>query len=123
MAMSKERKNLQAKLRRKYKWSTNTDYGRGVILGKQNASEHKDRRSGGKYVTDLYFNMSGWATRKSLSGDKNVREIQMTLNKYKEHQGHHEFYATLWATISFEELELIYNIAKAAREEIKEEIK
>lgn len=38
MAMSKERKNLQAKLRKKYKWSTNTDYGRGVILGKQNAS-------------------------------------------------------------------------------------
>lgn len=123
MAMSKERKNLQAKLRRKYKWSTNTDYGRGVILEKQNASEHKCRQSDGKYVTDLYFNMSGWTTRKSLSGDKNVREIQMTLNKYKEHQGHHEFYATLWAGISFEELELIYNIAKAAREEIKEEIK
>lgn len=28
MAMSKERKNLQAKLRKKYKWSTNTDYER-----------------------------------------------------------------------------------------------
>lgn len=123
MAMSKERKNLQAKLRRKYKWSTNTDHGRGVLLGKQNASEHKDRRSDDKYITDLYFGMSGWATRKSLSGDKNVREIQITLNKYKEHQGHYEFYATLWATISFEELELIYNLAKAAREEIKEETK
>lgn len=123
MAMSKERKNLQAKLRRKYKWSTNTDYGRGVILEKQNASKHKDRRSDGKYVTDLYFGMSGCATRKSLSGDKNVREIQINLNKYKENQGHHEFYASLCAMISFEELELIYNIAKAAREEIKEETK
>lgn len=123
MAMSKERKNLQAKLRRKYKWSTNTDYGRGVILEKQNASEHKDRRSDGKYVTDLYFGMSGCATRKSLSGDKNVREIQINLNKYKENRGHYEFYASLGAMISFEELELIYNIAKAAREEIKEETK
>lgn len=123
MAMSRKRKNLQAKLRKKYKWSTNTDYGRGVILGKQNASEHKCRQSDGKYVTDLYVSMSGWATRKSLSGDKNVREIQMTLNKYKEHQGQHEFYASLGAMISFEELELIYNIAKAAREEIKEETK
>lgn len=124
MAMSKERKNLQAKLRRKYKWSTNTDYGRGVILEKQNASEHIDYRSDGKYVTDLYFCMSGCATRKSLSGDKNVREIQINLNKYKEkNQGHYEFYASLGAMISFEELELIYNIAKAAREEIKEETK
>lgn len=123
MTMSKERKNLQAKLRRKYKWSTNTDYGRGVVLEKQNASEHKDRRSGGKYVTDLYFSMSGCATRKSLSGDKNVSEIQINLNKYKEHQGQHEFYASLGAMISFEELELVYNIAKAAREEIKEETK
>lgn len=34
MAMSKERKNLQAKLRRKYKWSTDTDYRRGVVLEK-----------------------------------------------------------------------------------------
>ena len=123
MAMSKERKNLQAKLRRKYKWSTNTDSGRGVILAKQNASEHKDRRSDGKYVTDLYFGMSGCATRKSLSGDKNVREIQINLNKYKGNQGHYEFYASLGAMISFEELELIYNIAKSAREEIKEETK
>lgn len=123
MAMSKERKSLQAKLRNKYKWSTNTDYGRGVILGKQNASEHKDRQSGGKYVTDLYFSMSGCATRRSLSGDKNVREIQINLNKYRERQGQHEFYASLGAMISFEELELIYNIAKAAREEIKEETK
>lgn len=123
MSMSKERKSLQAKLRNKYKWSTTTDYGRGAILGKRNASEHKDRQSGGKYVTDLYFNVSGWATRKKLSGNKDVREIQMTLNKYKEHQGHREYYATLWTSISFEELELIYNIAKAAREEIKEETK
>lgn len=124
MAMSKERKNLQAKLRRKYKWSTNTDYGRGVILGKQNASEHKDRRSDGKYVTDLYFSMSGCATRKSLSGDKNVREIQINLNRYIEHQGRPiEFCKCLGVMISFEELELIYNIAKAAREEIKEETK
>lgn len=123
MAMSKERKNLQAKLRRKYKWSTNTDYGRGIVLEKQNASEYKDRRSNDKYVTDLYFGMSGCATRRSLSGDKNVREIQINLNKYRERQGQHEFYASLGAMISFEELELIYNIAKAAREEIKEETK
>lgn len=113
MAMSNKRKNLQAKLRRKYKWSTNTDYGRGIVLEKQNASEYKDRRSNDKYVTDLYFGMSGCATRRSLSGDKNVREIQINLNKYKEHQGHYEFYACLGAMISFEELELIYNIAKA----------
>lgn len=123
MAMSKERKNLQAKLRRKYKWSTNTDYGRGFVLEKQNVSEYKDRRSGGKYITDLYLSMSGCATRKSLSGDKNVREIQINLNKYKENQGHYELYTSLGAMISFEELELIYNIAKAAREEIKEETK
>lgn len=123
MAMSKKRKNLQAKLRRKYKWSTNTDYGRGIVLEKQNASEYKDRRSNDKYVTDLYFNMSGCATRRSLSGDKNVREIQINFNKYRERQGQLEFYASLGTMISFEELELIYNIAKSAREEIKEETK
>lgn len=86
MAMSKERKNLQAKLRRKYKWSTNTDYGRGVILGKQNASRHKVSRSNDEYVTDLYFSMSDFMTRRSLSGDKDVREVRIHLNKYIEHR-------------------------------------
>lgn len=68
MVMSKKRKNLQAKLRRKYKWSTNTDYGRGVVLEKRNASEHKDRwliRSNGNY--DM---MSGKAAKsKTFYGD------------------------------------------------------
>ena len=59
---------------------------------------------------------------KSLSGDKNVREIRLHFNKYIEHQGQHKLETCLGAMISFEELELIYNIAKAAREEIKEEL-
>ena len=122
MSMSKTRKNLQDKLRRKFKWSTNTDYGRGFVLEKLNASESKVPRSDDKYVTDIYFNMSDFATRKSLSGDKNVREIRLHFNKYIEHQGQHKLETCLGAMISFEELELIYNIAKAAREEIKEEL-
>ena len=122
MSMSKIRKNLQAKLRRKFKWSTNTDYGRGFGLEKLNASESKVPRSDDKYVTDIYFNMSDFATRKSLSGDKNVREIRLHFNKYIEHHGQHKLETCLGVMISFEELELIYNIAKAAREEIKEEL-
>lgn len=116
MNMSKERKNLQAKLRRKYKWSTDTDYGRGVLLEKFKASSSK------RCSTDIYLNVSGCQTRKSLSGDKNAREISLSLFQYKNDEKE-SFVHSIGAMLTFEELELIYNIAKANREEIKEEMK
>lgn len=40
MKMTKKRKSLQDKLRRKFKWKTNTNYNRGTILNKPDALTH-----------------------------------------------------------------------------------
>lgn len=114
MNMSKERKNMQVKLRRKYKWSTNTDYRRGAVLEKYNASSSKS------HSTDIYFNVLGCQTRESLLGNKNAREINLALLRYKNDEKG-TFENSLGVMLTFEELELMYNIAKAYREEVKKE--
>ena len=45
MSMSKIRKSIQAKLRRKFKWSTNTDYNRGVMFEKLDVNPYYVKRS------------------------------------------------------------------------------
>ena len=54
MSMSDIRKKAQDKLRRKYGYSTNTNYGRGVILYRQDSDSHElHSANGDKIVHDL----------------------------------------------------------------------
>lgn len=56
MSMSKERKKAQDKLRRKYGYSTNNNYGRGTVLYKQ--CPDTITRDGNKYVEDMNIVMN-----------------------------------------------------------------
>lgn len=109
MSMSKIRKTLQAKLRRKFKWSTDTDFGRGASYEKLDV--FVDRRVSDTYATDICVG----ANRRDIG---TAKEISVMLTRYKEidtDKYRHE--SALIGFISFEELELLYNSIKAFREE------
>lgn len=116
MAMTKARKNLQGKLRRKFGWSTNTNYNRGTILEKQDASTHLYHDP--KYVTDLCINFrDGMIWREIVVGDNRAVEISLTKYNVNDDETYTEAEA-LTGYISLEELEIIYKIAKEKRFEI-----
>lgn len=109
MSMSKIRKSLQAKLRRKFKWSTGTDFGKGASYEKLDVLI--DNRVNGTYATDICVGVD----RKDAGTDK---EISVMLTRYKEiDTDKYRLDSALLGFISFEELELLYNSIKAFREE------
>lgn len=116
MAMTKARRNLQGRLRRKFGWSTNTNYNRGTILDKQDASTHLWHDP--KYVTDLRIDFNDariW--REILEGGD--RGVEISLTKYNVNDD--ETYTKVEALtgyISLAELELICKIAKEKKFEI-----
>lgn len=116
MAMTKARKNLQGKLRRKFGWSTNTNHNRGTILEKQDASTHLYH--GPKYVTDLGINFrDGMIWREIVVGDNRAVEINLTRYNINNDRTYTKPEA-LTGYISLEELELICKIAKEKKFEI-----
>lgn len=112
MPMSKLRKKLQDRLRRVFKWSTNTNYNRGTMLIKPNASTHL--YTDPKYVIDLCVDIDD----QRILNDKE-RAIAIGLIRYNNTEfGIRTRGANMYACISFEELELIYNIAKEKMNEM-----
>ena len=123
MSISKARKKLQDKLRRKYHWSTNTDYNRGCNLIKSNAVTHLLRDTN-KWVIDLAICHTNIRIRESLKKKKQKYEVELWLEKLTPLDD------GSWKTIertpmyfSFEEIELLYNILKEHRDEVKGEYK
>ena len=121
MSMSKIRKRLQDKLRRKYHWSTNTNYNRGCNLIKQNASTHLLHEKN-KWVIDLAICHDDLKISEALKNKNPQYEIQLWLTKSTPLDN------GSWKTVeetpiyfSFEEFELLYNILKEHREEVKGE--
>lgn len=121
MRISKMRKKLQDKLRRKYRWSTNTDYNRGCNLIKSNAATHLLHDTN-KWVIDLAICHGDMEIHESLRKKNQNHEIQLWLTKLIPLDD------GSWKTIektpiyfSFEEFELLYSILKEHREEVKGE--
>lgn len=116
MKMTKKRKSLQDKLRRKFKWKTNTNYNRGTILNKPDALTHFYHDP--KYTVDLRVNFDDYLIRREiLYGDG--RGVEIGLFKYYVNgDGTYTAGERLTAYISMEELELIYKIAKEKRYEV-----
>lgn len=121
MSMSKIRKKLQDKLRRKYHWNTNTNYNRGCNLIAKNAATHMLHEKN-KWVIDLAICHDDLAIREALENKKSAFEIQLWLTKSIPLDD------SSWKTVeqtpiyfSFEEFELLYNILKEHREEVMEE--
>lgn len=127
MSMSKKRKNLQAKLRRKYNYQTSTDYGRGVMLIKPNAETYLlPHRDIDKHVVDMALYIDAYQVRRIMSGDKSkhLKELCLHLTKHRPTENNcWEEADKMEIYLSFEELELLYNIAKEAIYDIKEEMR
>lgn len=125
MAMSKQRKRLMDRIRRKFKWESNTNYNRGTMLIKPYAAAYSNLPS--PYVNDLsiYFN-DYFIRRNIIQGEKSPLEIEITLTKYIITDDEKRPYirdSSLIGHLTFEELELVYQIAKEKRNEIESELK
>lgn len=116
MKMTKIRKKAQDKLRRKYGYSTNDDYGRGTILYKADEEVHQSAY-GYDYVNDLNIYMDG-----NISWHPDS-QIRFGISKYRddgvnapEGQRYIEL-GTNEISITLEELDLIHTIAHQMSEE------
>lgn len=121
MRISKIRKNLQAKLRKKFFWHSKK-YPCGTELKKDilnhwfyrfNKTKRKRKITMSVYMNDIYIH-------DEILGGPNSNSIEIHLAEYLE-----DAIPDRWiegdlmiGSISFEELELIYKIAKAKRDEI-----
>ena len=116
MPMTKRRKSLQDKLRRKFKWSTNTNYNRGTTLIKQDSLTHLYHNP--RYVVDLSVYIDDFGIRQEILG-KDCRGITIELNKYNvRDDGSYIHDTKLTGYIGAEELELIYRILKEKESEV-----
>lgn len=118
MAMTKKRRRLMDRLRKKFGWQTNTNYNRGTMLICPEATRYTMRRP--MEVHDLSFYIDDYETRNRIfgNGHGNDIEISVTLCFYSEWEKRYIENLTLEAHMTFEELELIYNIAKEKELEI-----
>lgn len=122
MLMSKIRKKLQDKLRRKYHWNTNTNYNRGCNLIKKDAVRHLLHKEN-KWVIDFAICHDNIRIRDSLRNRNPEYEIQMWLTRSKPlDDGNWKTIEQIPIYFSFEEFELLYNILKEHREEVKGEM-
>lgn len=123
MSMSPERKKAQDKLRRKYGYSTNTDYGRGTILYKA-FDEGYTHNDGYKVVSDINICMGNriiW----SYDDKKQITPIEIETIEYKDNEkiaSKDKRYTKIGRSViylSLEELDLIHTIAHQMAEENK----
>lgn len=105
--MTTTRKKLQDILRKKFKYQTNNDRGRGTTLIKPNASVLHYKSN--DIVTDLAVNMD----RSMFRYDNGKSAIAIYLTKYKHDKSSNKYdkLDDLSGYISLEELELIHKIA------------
>ena len=115
--MSEIRKKAQNKLRRKYNYSTNDNYGRGTILYKEDPEtyHHKDGY-------DFTYDMNICMDNNIISHPNSPIEIR--ISKYRDNGGvfaekpnRYEKLSDNSISISLEELDLIHTIAHQMAEE------
>lgn len=123
MSMTKERKRLMNRLRRKYQWKSDTNYGSGTTLIKADAATwlHKQIPE----ANDLSIYINDYDIRRQLMDKKHRNDITIRIHRYALNTKNNTWKAieTVYAFLSFDELELIYQIAKEKRNEIADEMK
>ena len=131
--ITKERKKIQAKLRKKYGYQTRS-YSGGMSIIKPRAASYMFRKKD-MCVVDMAVSVDRYAVRHNMKKDnKKVPEIEISLTKYEPtkitgfedkleyvEREKWEEKSKLIGQISFEELELIYKAAKEAVGEFMEE--
>lgn len=114
MSMSKIRKNIQAKLRKKFKWSTKTNRNCDVMFEKMDANPYYVKRPDLKKTVDIMIYCS--------NEFRNNDMIEINLAKYGiSNPDNPLIESVVDAYVSFDELELLYNAIKQYRDEIAKE--
>lgn len=114
MSMSKIRKSLLAKLRRKFKWSTDNTYKHHCMFEKMDANLYYVKRPYLKKTVDIMIYCG--------HNFKNDDMIEINLAKYGiSNPDRPLIESSITSHISFDELELLYNAIKQYRAEIAEE--
>lgn len=118
MAMTKKRRRLMDRLRKKFGWKTNTNYNRGTLLICPEATRYTMRRP--MEIHDLAVYIDDYETRNRLFGINHGNDIVIYVTRcfYSKEEKRYISDLTLEAHMTFEELELIYNIAKEKELEI-----
>lgn len=120
MSITKERKRLQEKLRRKFRWKTDSVANRYTSLIKPEAESYILGERKEKYVIELSVNMMDPWIKKQLLDDKwtlGDMEIHLTRKDLLE-DGTFKPNGSIFVHLTFEELELIYKIAKKKEQEV-----
>lgn len=112
MKMTKKRKNLQDKLRRKFGWKTHANTGTGwVSLSKEKAEVYSHKH----ISNDLIVAFSESALWGELMGKSWGKGIVIEIDQYDDSAKESKPLTDLSVSLTFEELEIIYNIAKEKR--------
>ena len=122
--ITKERKRVQTKLRRKYNYQT-LSYANGISIIKPNAARYTHRKKD-KYVVDMCVSVSRYAVYRNAHDKTEYPEIEIHLRKLvqdNEDENKWTEAAQLSGYITLEELELIYKAVKEAELEIVEVLK
>ena len=125
--MSEARKKVQSILRRKFNWRSNTNYNRGCILLKEDANNNDAKKKGSKLVKTLngvsYLPVVDLTVCMDYVPMSKSTQIQISLTEYADFglsmPDRFEKLSSIGAYMSFEELELVYQAAKAMYEENK----
>ena len=112
MKMTKRRKQLQDKLRKKFGWKTEADaFGRSSALYKEKATTYSKRQISNEaiFVLDTY---QLWG---EFLGKNYAKGVLIAINQYDDSTDEQKLLGNLMVGLTFEELELIYEITKEKR--------
>lgn len=114
MKMTKKRKSLQDKLRRKFGWKTDNNLFSGwSTLSKEKATLYLSNQK--KFSNDLNVELSCTQLWNEVMGKSYGKGVVITINQYDDSAKESKLLNDLSVSLTFEELEMIYNIAKEKR--------
>lgn len=110
--MTKRRKSLQDKLRKKFGWKTSSMPSTGwTSLFKEKAETYSHKH----ISNDLFVTFNETALWGELIGKKYGKGVLIEIRRYDDFPAKEKDVRYLSASLTFEELEMIYNIAKEKR--------
>ena len=112
MKMTKRRKSLQDKLRKRFGWKTISNSHTGwtsLIKEKNEVYSHKNASN------DLFVTFNETALWGELIGKHYGKGVLIEIRRYDDFPAKEKDVRYLSASLTFEELEIIYNIAKEKR--------
>lgn len=109
MKMTKRRKQLQDKLRRKFGWKTEgSAFGGSSALYKEKATTYSKRQISNEAIV-VFDDYQLWG---EFVGKNYAKGVLIAINQYDDSTDEQKLLDNLMVGLTFKELELIYKIAK-----------